>query len=202
MTNSPHLHAFRQRYAQLLAQLARQRSLRCFSIAYLAAWKLPFHRRRIFAPPLPNQQPPVPPLNHCRHNSPHPLRFLCALCVLCGESFFPRSPSSQFISLDNSRAPSSNGGPGVFKYSSRITCTRRFRIAGTSCQASTLYACLGSDLLPVAAQANTITSGLASATCSSLTFSPAATTICPPQTFTTSATHGGELIRGFGHASQ
>ena len=34
------------------------------------------------------------------------------------------------------------------------------------------------------------------------TFSPAVTTISPPATFTNSATHGGELIRGFGHASQ
>src|SRR5260370_21905189 len=83
-----------------------------------------------------------------------------------------------------------------------MTYTRRLRTAGTSVQASTRYVCSGSDFSPVAVHASTITSGPASATCPSLTFSPAGTTISPPAISTSSATHGGELIRGFGHASQ
>src|SRR5690348_876756 len=47
-----------------------------------------------------------------------------------------------------------------------------------------------------------MTSGCASATCLSPTRSPAGTTILPPHRLTNSATQGGELMRGFGHASQ
>src|SRR6266403_2818923 len=83
-----------------------------------------------------------------------------------------------------------------------MTYTRLLRIAATFFQAATLYDCSGSDFSPVAAHASTITSGLASATCASLTFSPAGTIISPPQMSTISATHGGELILGLGQASQ
>src|SRR6266478_4262545 len=200
VTHAPHFRAFRQRDAQLLVQLPRQCRLRRLSLPHLSPRKLPFQRRRISFAPLPNQQPPVLPLNHRCHNSLHPL--LCDLCALCGESFFPRPSSRKWSTLNNSRAPSINGGPGVFNNSSRTTNTRRARIAGTSVQASTLYACAGSDFAPVAAHASTITSGRASATWASATFSPAGTTTSPPQIFTTSATHGGELMRGFGQASQ
>src|SRR5437588_8720841 len=65
-----------------------------------------------------------------------------------------------------------------------------------------LYASRGSAFDPIAAQASTITSGRAAATCASVVFSPGGTTISPPQMFTNSATQGGELMRGFGHASQ
>src|SRR5712671_4677964 len=100
MSHSSHLHAFRQRYAQFLAQLACQCSLRSFSIAHFAAGKLPFQRRRVLLPPLSNQQPAIPTLNHRRHNRPHS-SCLCPQCptsvrsvlvppFLLGES--PRTP--------------------------------------------------------------------------------------------------------------
>src|SRR5258708_12267639 len=78
MPHAPDLRGFRQRHAQLLAQLPRQSRLRRLALPHLPPRKLPFQRRRIILPPLPNQQPPVLPLNHRRNNSPHPhLRALC-----------------------------------------------------------------------------------------------------------------------------
>src|SRR5208282_6402364 len=102
----------------------------------------------------------------------------------------------------SSRAPRTSTGDGVFNSSSRTTSTRRLRTAGTSCHAGFSSARRGSDFAPVAAQARTMISGWAAATCSSVTFWPAETTGSPPAISTSSLTQGGELMRGWGQASQ
>jgi hypothetical protein len=102
----------------------------------------------------------------------------------------------------SSCAPRTSGGPGVFSNSSRMTATHLFFTAATFFHAGLRSAVAVLAFVPVAAQARTIISGFASATCSSVTRWPVGTTSVPPAIVTRSATHGGELMRGFGHASQ
>src|ERR1700733_5683356 len=96
------------------------------------------------------------------------------------------------ISRARLRAPLPSGGPGVFKSSSRTTSTRPLRTAGTSCQEGFRKVAETFARPPVAAQANTINSGAARAPSSSVTRSPAPNT----------TTQGGDLLPGFGQASQ
>src|SRR5271168_3186346 len=198
MSHSRDFYALPQRRPQLLAQLPRQRRFRLLTRFYLSARKLLFQRRRIGTAPLTDQQPPIRPLNHRRH---HNFDQAVLLKTLPPRSSFGVAQFARKI-RHNSFAPATSGGPGVFNNSSRTTNTRRSRIAGTSFHSTTPYACFARDLSPTAAHANTITSGAARATSSSLTRAPAGTTISPPHNSTNSATQGGELIRGFGHASQ
>src|SRR5262249_1906579 len=102
----------------------------------------------------------------------------------------------------SSWAPRTRIGAGVLSSSSRTTKTRRFLTAETSPHFSFAYAFAGLALSPVAAQARMIASGLAAATSSSVTRAPRVPTNSALQIWQSSATQGGELIRGFGQASQ
>src|SRR5207245_679731 len=92
-------------------------------VANFTAWKFPFKRGSVVPPPLADQQSPVAALNHRRYYGDHLSSCLCA---------------SRFRGCNarhNSRAPLTKGGPGVFRSSSLMTYTCRFRMAGTSFQA-------------------------------------------------------------------
>src|SRR5580693_7258581 len=176
MPRPKNFHTHKRRNAQLLTQLPRQSLHRRLPCPQFSARKFPHQFETIPAPPLTNQNLPLRLNQPCHHNQHADSR----------------------IARANSRAPSTNGGPGVFKSSSRITTTRPFRTAGTSRQAGFRNAVETFARAPVAAQANTINSGAASATSESDTRAPASTIICPPAISTSSATQGGELIRGLG----
>src|SRR5580704_16451421 len=180
MARAKNFRSHHRLHSQLLPQLARQPRLRRLAHLQFPARKFPHELKPIPTPPLTHQNLPLR-LNQPSHHSQHAV---------------------SRIARANSRAPSTNGGPGVFKSSSRITTTRPFRTAGTSRHAGFRSAEETFARPPVAAQANTINSGAARATSSSVTCEPAPTTIFPPAISTNSATQGGELIRGFGQASQ
>src|SRR6266704_184228 len=76
------------------------------------------------------------------------------------------------------------------------------RAPGTDCQSGRARVLRGSARFPVAVHASRIISGRADATSSAETREPGLTTILPPQRSTSSETHGGELILGFGQASE
>src|SRR5580698_11388452 len=95
-----------------------------------------------------------------------------------------------------------SGGPGVLRSSSRITWTRADFTAVIFFHFGLLSADSGLARSPVAVHARTMTSGFARATSSSLTWAPAATAGCAPHISMSSATHGGELMRGLDQASE
>src|SRR6202167_2225684 len=180
MPRAKNLCADLRLHSQLLTQLPHQPRRRRLLALHFPARKFPHQFKRATKPPLAHQNLPFG-LNQPSHHSQH------------AESRITRA---------SSRAPLTSGGPGVFRSSSRTTTTRPLRTAGTSCQDGFRKAVETLARPPVAAQANTINSGAARATSSSATRPPASTTSWPPAISTISATQGGELMRGFGQASQ
>src|SRR5271156_4814394 len=92
-------------HPQLFHQLARQSLRSRFPSLQFPARKFPHQFKSIPPLPLANQDLPVR-LNQPSHHSQHAV---------------------SRIARANARAPSTNGGPGGFKSSSRITTTRRVR---------------------------------------------------------------------------
>src|SRR2546430_17693930 len=137
MTYAGNLRAFHQRHAEFFPQFSRKCSLRRFALSDFAARKFPLERRAIAFPALAYQQPPVATLNHRRHYGYH----LSAFSASLRYRFLGFSWPVRFCgcsTFHNSCAPCTKGVAGEFSTSSLITCTRRFRIAGTSLHTATL----------------------------------------------------------------